>query len=625
MKLRKLTIAALAAFGITLALTPVSANAAETAPQTETTAAFTSTATLPPETVPATVSARAEDDYDYEAAIIFDKISQEFYTGDEPVLDLSKVTLKVAVRDPEGTYGVHLGSFRADGETLRNCFRIDMSELDLTKPGWQPVYVETIGGTYAEFESFARWPGDPYAGKLRVRFNSYRFARSVDVLQKSTELQFAVWDGIQSGGADINVPLEPQFSYFAVHLNNAWDSAITYTVGDPAVAEITEVQRTADQHNEWFKVIPHKLGDTTLTATADDGRTVTCTLHVIPSEDYYPPVETGTSTVVWSSAQTTATTAKTTVPEETTGVTGKTTSASDIVTAETTVTRDPSAYDYEGYIYAAQKNYTVTAGDTSYTGKLLACLEVTALLPDGSGKEFHVGSRLPLCCETYAGCYTYDLSEVDINTPGTYTVYVRTNAGVIDTFGDYRIKMVPHESTFTVTVEADISRPLFVTSGMIRGIVLGQRGNAVLGRTKDGDKIHYTCEPEGIIAIEEEDLCDDADYRYVYFDCLQEGVVTLTASLEDGTSTSCRFRVFATEEELKEYERQIEQTTVHSAYETTTTTTTATAAETTVTTESNLPQTGNNNYTALLTLLGALTLTGTGAWVLRRSKIHDEA
>ena len=353
--------------------------------------------------------------------------------------------------------------------------------------------------------------------------------------------------------------------------------------------------------------------------------------------------------------------ADTTMIFETTGTTSKTTSTSDIITETTTLTCDPSEYDYEGFIYAAQHDYTFMVGDSTFTDKFFSCLQVKALLPDDSGMGLHVGPRFRLGSETYAECYTYDLSEVDINTPRTYTVYVYTNEGVIDTFSDYhskdyRIKMVEHQSSFTVKIEENISRPLFGNPDLIHNVAIGQHCNVLHARTKDDDTVYYNCEPEGIIEIKEEDLCDEDDYRYIYFDCLKEGFVTLTATAENGMSTSCKFKVFASEDELEEYNEQIATTTVYSetvSFETSTTSsdsahtndistltgstettvwadyTSAATSETTATSDSDLPQTGRNTLNQIAVVFGALMMLCTGAWAVRSTGVirrkDDEA
>jgi len=363
------------------------------------------------------------------------------------------------------------------------------------------------------------------------------------------------------------------------------------------------------------------------------------------------------SSTLTVSAETIPQANETTTEVTVTTSTGLTTTASE-ESEITTITETTTSYElYNGYI--VPQNHLFYA--CCYPGGTfnLETLKLKLLVLDENGKIHY--SDIVNCTFTgadglYTNCYEVDMSEVDFNKLGSYSIKLRTIGGEKAVFhsvrdgkpaGDYLVEMV--DQCFDIPFHVISNEPdysLRFTPDYVEGPV-NTTQSPTLWNVK-GKKLTFTVADETIAVVRNQVdyINSDVDAEYVVVEFLKEGKTTLTVTSDDGQTATIRLIAISQEE----YDRR-QQTTVYSDSETTTTTTytettsvetsenqnstteetTSTVAattettvytstpesETTATSDSDLPQTGRNSLNQVAVVFSALLMISTGAWAMR--------
>ncbi|MCR4760464.1 MAG: hypothetical protein K5705_09395 [Oscillospiraceae bacterium] len=217
------------------------------------------------------------------------------YAGEKP--DYSKLQLALHVEDQWGSFGHVVTSFTIGSGEHAHCYTIDTSEVDPNTPGTYYMYVDTVPGAEDDFYNFNQEVPQIglTKGSIHVTMEQHRTSFMVEVWEKHTDLKFSY--GVLTDAEQYTIPDDGSKQCFTLY--NLWGDADSaeITFSDPDIAEISE--RETYTHNGTAVLLVHglKVGETTLTATAPDGRTTSCRVRVIPHEEFNNGIT--TTVAIW--------------------------------------------------------------------------------------------------------------------------------------------------------------------------------------------------------------------------------------------------------------------------------------------------------------------------------------
>lgn len=213
-------------------------------------------------------------------------------------------------------------------------------------------------------------------------------------------------------------------------------------------------------------------------------------------------------------------------------------------------------------------------------------IQLKAVSYDYAGAESYVYS-FSVGSGEFSELYTLDAGEVDTETPGTYKVYIRPNAGKSGSFPYksvspvqyYDICMKGEESEFEVTVydkDYNADTPLYLRFFTEYIEVPCDRGIGIELIGAFPAKIECEIEDETIAKVK------DSPAGYVEIWGLKEGETTLTVRASDGRTTTEKIRVLPPEDAVTEPPAVTTTTAIHGGTTTAPVTVTSAApAETT--------------------------------------------
>lgn len=256
---------------------PVSADETESTTTENTTTENTTTentTTVTTETLP-------DSEYDYEGAFLPQSWTYFHWVGDE--LDISGTVLNLSVLNPDGTFdrdpfGLRVRVKRGD---YSDSYTFDTGAVDNITEGNYQVAVNTKGGDILTVKKNDRI--------CRVKLIDYSATFSVFFKAPTYDL------GLFGDNYSTNIYCMPEDTYdIHMTLNTEIESCV---VADPSVAEIIGTYERDSML--YFKVKCLDYGETDITVTLPDGRTASCTFHVITEEELYTET---TTTVIYDDA-----------------------------------------------------------------------------------------------------------------------------------------------------------------------------------------------------------------------------------------------------------------------------------------------------------------------------------
>ncbi len=179
------------------------------------------------------------------------------------------VSAKANVTDKYGVTADVSANVSPYDESLQQCWRIDTSGVDFSKPGTYTVYFESIGGEMGDF-SYYRTNGT----LEKLHFNGFvqraRQAVQITLEQRSDVLSFTD----EYGNTDVSsYTFNPIWTGY-LKLENVWGADVTYEIGDSAVLEIDTPDTKYLNMGRTLRIAMtgKKNGTTTLTVRTSDGR-----------------------------------------------------------------------------------------------------------------------------------------------------------------------------------------------------------------------------------------------------------------------------------------------------------------------------------------------------------------
>jgi hypothetical protein len=344
---------------------PVSADSTEETFTTEnTTTANTTTVT--------TTKALTDSEYDYEGAFLPESWTYFHWVGDE--LDLSDTVLNLSILNPDGKtfdrdpFRLHA---RVNSGDYSDYYALDTSAVDNTTEGDYEVSVNTKGGNIITVTKDRTY---------RIKLIDY--STTFTVLFKAPTYDL----GLYGDNYATNIYCMPEDTYdIHMTLNTEIESCV---VADPSVAEIIGTYERDSML--YFKVKCLDYGETDITVTLPDGRTASCTFHVITEEELYPET---TTTVIYEDYYTSCTTISETEQTTTTVFENDLTSVPESSTADMTemhsdytnpkhITSDQELCEWAEYDYKAKSGLTDVSAEI--TSKADGAYEITLKDTDGS-------------------------------------------------------------------------------------------------------------------------------------------------------------------------------------------------------------------------------------------------
>lgn len=250
----------------------------------------TSTTTVPATTVTTIANPKG---YDFDGTIFRGDYQWSYYLNDE--LDLSKLTFAVAIIDPRGDYRTDYVkcNFSYESGKYSDLYTLNTSEVDMSTPGKYNIYIRTKKGTIGDFETFK----SDYlsAGSYKVRMDGHESYFTITVMDKErpveiedTDFRFVNHNGNNdcisiTKGMPAAVSL---YGYKAKELIKEpyAPSVFTFEIGDESIASLN----TTYTRGVTVMLNGLEIGETTLTATAPNGKTATIKIIV---HEYEPPVD----------------------------------------------------------------------------------------------------------------------------------------------------------------------------------------------------------------------------------------------------------------------------------------------------------------------------------------------
>lgn len=274
---------------------------------------FTTTPTTTVSTTTVTTVANPKG-YDFDGTIFRENYQWSYYLNDK--LDLSNLTLKVAVIDPRGDYRTDYVncSFSYESGKYSDLYTLDTSEVDMSTPGQYKIYIRTKKGAIGDFESFnSRYLS---TGNYKVRMDGQESYFTITVGDKErpvevedTDFRFVNYNGDNdcvsiTKGMPAAVSL---YGYKAKELNKDTisPSVFKFEIGDESIASLNT------DYTRGITVLINglEIGETTLTATAPNGKTAAIKIivheYVAPVDDPQMITTTAISTGPFETSQTT--------------------------------------------------------------------------------------------------------------------------------------------------------------------------------------------------------------------------------------------------------------------------------------------------------------------------------
>ena len=277
MKTRNLPAAALTLM-LTAAFTPIFSRAGTAAGAAPEAAVSSTTAVLHAETE--TTAALPEGTYDYEGTFVPTKSPWFHSVGDEP--DTGSVVLSLFVIDASGKYNSSVlpFSFSANNSLYSGFYTIDTSAVDNTKAGDYAVRIIPEAGSILTVRTDREY---------RIRLTDHVSSFTVHYEERPEQLWL-----LGSNGSNRTECVPDQICM--VKLTNLKGAGVlSCTVSDSSVAEIVEA--TPGQNQILYKIRGLKPGETTVSAEVSDGRTASCTIHVLSLEELYTDTTTDMTTI----------------------------------------------------------------------------------------------------------------------------------------------------------------------------------------------------------------------------------------------------------------------------------------------------------------------------------------
>ena len=248
--------------------------------------------TTPTTTVSTTTVTTIENPkgYDFDGTLFRGDYQWSYYLNDE--LDLSRLTLEVAIIDPRGDYRTDYVdcSFSYESGKYSDLYTLDTSEVDMSTPGQYKIYIRTKKGAIGDFETYkSRFLS---AGNYKVRMDGQESYFTITVGDKErpvevedTDFRFVNYRGDNdcisiTKGMPAVVLL---YGYKAKELNKDTisPSVFKFEIGDESIASLN----TDYTKGITVMIKALEIGETTLTATAPNGKTATIKIIVHEYED----------------------------------------------------------------------------------------------------------------------------------------------------------------------------------------------------------------------------------------------------------------------------------------------------------------------------------------------------
>ena len=231
--------------------------------------------------------------YDFDGTLFRGDYQWSYYLNDE--LDLSKLTLAVAIIDPRGDYRTDYVNcnFSYESGKYSDLYTLDTSEVDMSTPGQYKIYIRTKKGAIGDFETFS----SPYlsAGKYKVRMDGHEsyFTITVGETERPVEVEDTDFRFVNNFGDNDCVSITKGmpatvslYGYKAKELIKEpyAPSVFTFEIGDESIASLN----TTYTRGVTVMLNGLEIGETTLTATAPNGKTATIKIIV---HEYEAPVD----------------------------------------------------------------------------------------------------------------------------------------------------------------------------------------------------------------------------------------------------------------------------------------------------------------------------------------------
>ena len=155
-----------------------------------------------------------------------------------------------------------------------HCWRLDTSEVDFTQPGKYRVWLETVGGEYAELEYYEF--GSAGAQTCTVQLMPQRAA--IEITLEARPNQFSFCDEFGAHNAVSYTFTEGETGI--VVLENVWGQKIDFTVADTSVVKIEKTEARRGGREIAVYLTGLKPGVTYINAKNAEGVNVSLNLHV---------------------------------------------------------------------------------------------------------------------------------------------------------------------------------------------------------------------------------------------------------------------------------------------------------------------------------------------------------
>ena len=272
----------------------------------------TSTTGVSTKTVTTTANPRG---YDFDGTIFRKDYEWSYYLNDE--LDLSKLTLAVAVINPSGDYSTEIveSTFSYESGNYSDLYTLDTSKVDMSTPGKYKIYIRSKKDAIGDFETFpSRFLS---AGHYKVRMDGHEsyFTITVRDIERPVEVEDTDFRFVNHQGSNdcvsITKGMSAAVALYGYKLKEIMEnynapSVFTFEIGDESIARLnTDCTKGATVLLNGLEI-----GETTLTATAPNGKTATIIIIVHEYEEPvdYPQTTTTTAHTSMSETETTTTT-----------------------------------------------------------------------------------------------------------------------------------------------------------------------------------------------------------------------------------------------------------------------------------------------------------------------------
>ena len=248
--------------------------------------------TTPTTTVSTTTVTTIENSkgYDFDGTLFRGDYQWSYYLNDE--LDLSRLTLEVAIIDPRGDYRTDYVkcNFSYESGKYSDLYTLDTSEVDMSNPGQYKIYIRTKKGAIGDFKTFK----SDYlsAGNYKVRMDGHEsyFTITVGEKERPVEVEDTDFRFVNNFGDNDCVSITKGmpaavslYGYKAKELikDTISPSVFKFEIGDESIASLN----TDYTKGITVMIKALEIGETTLTATAPNGKTATIKIVVHEYED----------------------------------------------------------------------------------------------------------------------------------------------------------------------------------------------------------------------------------------------------------------------------------------------------------------------------------------------------